>query len=200
MTKHEFIAQLRNQLSGLPQEDIDKSIEYYSEIIDDRIEDGSTEDMATEAIGSPSEIAKQILMDTPIQKLVKAKAKPQRALKVWEIILLILGSPLWLSLLFAGVMVIFAVYIALWSVIVSLYAVDLSLAAGGLGGLLGFVVLVSNHYFVQGIFTLGIGLIFAGFAVLFFFACNLVSKVILIWSKKILLFIKSCIIGKEKVK
>ncbi len=198
MTKREFISQLRGHLSGLPKEDIEKSIEYYSEIIDDRMEDGSPEDSAVEAIGSPSEIATQILMDTPLPKLVKAKAKPQRALKVWEIVLLVLGSPLWLSLLFAGVMVIFALYIALWSCIVSLYAVDLSLAASGLAGLLGFGALLSNHFYAQSVFILGIGLVCAGLAVPFFFVCNLISKKILVWSKKILLFIKSRMIGKEK--
>ncbi len=35
MTKREFISQLRGHLSGLPKEDIEKSIEYYSEIIND---------------------------------------------------------------------------------------------------------------------------------------------------------------------
>ncbi len=199
MTKHEFITQLRDQLSGLPKEDIEKSIDYYSEIIDDRMEDGSSEDLAVEAIGLPSEITKQILMDTSLPKLVKAKAKPQRGLKIWEIILLILGSPLWLSLLFAGVLVIFAIYLALWSVVVSLYAVDFSLAAGILAGIYGFAVLAFQHHFVQSIFVLGIGLICAGLTVLFFFLCNLIAKQVLVGSKKIVLFIKSCVIGKEKV-
>lgn len=200
MTKHEFISQLRSHLSGLPKEDIEQSIEYYSEIIDDRIEDGTSEDAAVKAMGSPAEIAKQILMDTSLPKLVKAKARPQRTLKIWEITLLILGSPLWLSLLFAGVIVILALYLVLWSVIVSLYAVDLSLAASGLAGLLGFAALLSRHYIVQSIFILGIGLVCAGLAAPFFFVCNLIAKKILVRSKKILLFIKSCVIGKEKQK
>ncbi len=42
MRKSEFLAALRKGLNGLPQADIDASIEFYSEMIDDRMEDGLT--------------------------------------------------------------------------------------------------------------------------------------------------------------
>ena len=44
MNKQEFITSLYNRLSGLPQNDIENSIEFYSEMIDDRIEEGLTEE------------------------------------------------------------------------------------------------------------------------------------------------------------
>ena len=37
MTKSEFLSALENRLSGLPKDDVQKSIDYYSEIIDDRM-------------------------------------------------------------------------------------------------------------------------------------------------------------------
>ena len=40
MTKNEFLEQLRRGLSGLPMEDIDERLNFYSEMIDDRIEEG----------------------------------------------------------------------------------------------------------------------------------------------------------------
>ena len=46
--------------------------------------------------------------------------RPRRQLKAWEIVLLVLGSPLWLSLGLAAIAVIFAFYVVLWSVSVSL--------------------------------------------------------------------------------
>ena len=40
MKKTEFLAQLRGRLGQLPPQDIEKTLEYYSEMIDDKIEDG----------------------------------------------------------------------------------------------------------------------------------------------------------------
>ncbi len=197
MRKHEFISELRDRLYGLPKQDIEESAAYYSELIEDYMEDGMSEEEAIASIGSAAQIATQILMDTPLPKLVKAKTTPRHALRAWEIVLLILGAPLWLSLLLAAVSVILAVYLALWAVIVSFYAVDLAFAVSGLAGVFGFVVLLSNHFVVSGLFTLGFGLVCVGLTILFFFACNAVAKFILACSKKILLWMKSCLLKKE---
>ena len=39
MTKQEFLAELRRGLSGLPQNDIEERLNFYSEMIDDRMEE-----------------------------------------------------------------------------------------------------------------------------------------------------------------
>lgn len=43
MTKGEFLHELRERLAALPEEDIDRTVYYYSEMIDDMTEDGKTE-------------------------------------------------------------------------------------------------------------------------------------------------------------
>ena len=100
MNRNEFIEAVREKLSGLSEEDINEALEFYDEAISDRIDDGLTEDQAVAAVGTPEEIADKILMDTPLPKLVKAqaKAKPSTGFRVWEIILLVLGFPLWFPL------------------------------------------------------------------------------------------------------
>lgn len=40
MSKQEFLAELRKALSGLPQGDIEDRLTFYSEMIDDRMEEG----------------------------------------------------------------------------------------------------------------------------------------------------------------
>ena len=75
-------------------------------MIDDRMEEGSTEEEVVSEIGNVDDIVSQIIADTPLVKLVKEKAKPNRMLKAWEIVLLVLGSPLWVSLLLAVIAVI----------------------------------------------------------------------------------------------
>lgn len=196
MNKQQFLTELKKHLFGLPQDDIRQSLDYYAEMIDDRIEDGISEEDAVSDIGDPKEIAKQILMDTPMTKLVKAKAKPSRTLRAWEIILLALGSPIWVSLLVAAAVIVLAVYIVLWSVIISLYAVDFSLAACGVAGVLAFGIVALKGDLTQGLFIAGCSLLCMGLAILLFFGFNQVTKGLLWASKKIWIGIKSCFIRR----
>ena len=139
MNKQQFLAELRKHLFGLPQDDIKQPLDYYAEIIDDRIEDGISEEDAVSDIGDPKEIAKQILIDIPLPKLIKQKIKPKRRLKVWEIVLLALGAPVWLPIIIAVVAIILSVYVVFWSVVASLYAVNLSVAFCGVAGVVGAI-------------------------------------------------------------
>ena len=65
MNKQEFLAKLQELLCGLPDEDIQKSLDFYSEMIDDRIEDGLSEQEAV-AVFDVDKTAKTILADIPI--------------------------------------------------------------------------------------------------------------------------------------
>ena len=46
MNKQEFLSALQNALAGLPKKDRQKTLAFYSEMIDDRMEDGMTEEEA----------------------------------------------------------------------------------------------------------------------------------------------------------
>ena len=56
MSKQEFLTQLRKALSGLPQNDIEERIEFYSEMIEDRIDEGLSEGEAIAAVGTVEEL------------------------------------------------------------------------------------------------------------------------------------------------
>ena len=60
MNKKAFLWALMDGLSGLPMEDIERSLDYYSEMIDDRMEDGLSEEEAVAAMGPVKEICAQI--------------------------------------------------------------------------------------------------------------------------------------------
>ena len=140
MYKEEFLTGLRNALAGLPQNEVNERIAFYGEMIDDHIEEGASESDAVAAIGSVEEIASQIIADIPITKIVKERIKPKRSLRAWEIILIILGFPLWFPLLAAAFAVLLSLYIVLWSLIISLWAVEISLWAGALACVAASVV------------------------------------------------------------
>lgn len=196
MNKIEFLTVLRERLQGLPEEDINKSIDFYCEMIDDRVEDGMSEEEAVEALGNSEEIISQILSEVSLPKLVKEKVKPKRALKAWEIVLLVLGAPLWIPLLAAVILTVLAVYLSVWSVIISLYVVDLAVVICGIAFVRLAVAFLFGGQFVSGGVALGAGLVCMGLSILLFFAFNLVTKGILWASKKVLLGIKGLFIGK----
>jgi len=174
--------------------------DYYKESIDDRMEDGLSEEEAVAAVGEPAEIAAHILSELPLGKLVKAKLKPQRALRVWEIVLLVLGSPVWLPLLAAVLIIIAAVYVSIWSIVISLYAVDLALAVSALACLIAALPAAADGSVAAGAFLFGGGLVLAGLSILLFLGCNQVAKAVLRLGKLILQGIKFCFIGKGAVK
>ena len=199
MNKQEFLSELWEHLAGLPGDDIGRSMDYYSEMIDDRMEEGLSEEEAVRAIGPMDEVVAQILMETSLPKLVKAKVKRNRAPTVWEMILLILGSPIWLPLCIAALAIFLVIYIIIWVIVLVLYVVDLSVAVSGIAGFLGAFVQVFGGRLAQGAFFLGGGLACIGLAVLLFFGFNIIAKGVLILSKKMLWGIKSCFIRKEDV-
>lgn len=199
MNKQEFLDKLRKGLFGLPQNDIEERLIFYSEMIDDRMEEGFTEEEAVCGIGTVDEVISQIIAETSLPKLVKEKVRPKRALRVWEIVLLVLGSPIWLSLLIAVFAVIFSFYVAIWSVIVALWAVEATLVASVVGSVLSSAVLIVKVNAISGIAMLGTGIVCAGLSIFLFFGCKEVTKGLLFLTKKMILGIKSIFIKKENV-
>ncbi len=134
MTKNEFLKELCTELSGLSATDKKSSVEYYSEIIADKVDSGISEEAAVSELGAPKDIAREIMVNMPISKVIKSKIKKnKRPLKIWEIICLILGSPIWISLLAAMLCILLSVYVVIWSVFISIFAVDVAAFAVGLG-------------------------------------------------------------------
>ena len=71
MTKQEFLCALGKKLSGLPRREVDERLAFYSESIDDRIEEGRTEAQAVADIGSVDEIAAQVIAEVPLARIAK---------------------------------------------------------------------------------------------------------------------------------
>ena len=180
MDKFEFITELRAKLWALPEEDKQRSVDYYSEMIDDRMEDGLSEAEAVAAIGDLDEIVQQILCETPRPpaevKKEEEQKKQKRKVSWWETLLLVLGFPVWGSLLIAAAAVIFSVWISLWSVVIALYATAFALAACAIGLPVAAFSLLWIHHYGEGAVLVGGALICAGSAILIFLLSNLAAK------------------------
>lgn len=197
MNRSEFLAALKQKLRGLPEEEIESSVEYYSEMIDDRIGEGMSEEEAVAAVGSVDEATSRILEEVPLAKLVRDRVMPKRKLSGWEIALLIIGSPLWLTLLIAFLSVVFALYCVLWALVVAMYAVDLALGVCLPTGVIGLFELIMRDYTASGLFVFGGGLLCGGLAILLTMLTVRLTKSLLTASKSAVLWAKKCLVGKE---
>lgn len=197
MKKNEFLQELSMEILGLPQEDVEHWLEYYTEMLEDRIEEGMSEQEATAALGDPKAIARQILAQTPFTKLIKNKIAPKRKLQVWEIVLLVLGSPIWLAIAVSLAAAFFAIFASLWAGIVSVWAAELSVAVCGLAGVLFSFFLVGTGSVYQGLLLLGGGLFCAGLSYFGFFACKCLTVLLGKLCKLFVLFVKSLFVEKE---
>lgn len=199
MTKYEFNESLRVKLYGVPAEEINKSIEYYDEMIDERIDSGMSEEEAVNAAGPIDDIVKEILSGTGMPVIIKEKVVKKK-LSALEIILLILGSPIWLSIMIALASVVLCVYISIWAVVISICAAALAFAVCTIGGIALFFFMLFGGNAATGILSLGAGLVLGGLTILSFFACKYLIKGAIWLGKKIWLGIKLCFVGRKEGK
>lgn len=181
----------------MPEADIQNSLDYYSEMIDDRMEDGLSEEEAVAAIGDLDEIVSQILGETPRPPATvkpKQQQKPDHT-KTWLIILLIVGSPVWIPLAASAVATVLSVYVSLWSVVIVLYAVFFALAVASLGCFVGMFFMLGRP--ATAVVTLGASLLCAGLSILFLLLSNLAAKGMIALTKLAWKAIKSIFKGKE---
>lgn len=175
MNKEEFLSALKKDLlkAKVSKSEVEKSLAFYDEAIDDRIETGLDEAAAIDQMGSIDTITNRIVADIP--PVPRAMAKASKGNKVLSIVLLAIGSPIWVSIALALAACVLAVYISLWAVVISLWACVLSfflcIPAGIFGCVLGFVQNTPE----SAMFMLGVGLASCGLSIFSFLGVRIVS-------------------------
>ncbi|MCR5308757.1 MAG: DUF1700 domain-containing protein [Bacilli bacterium] len=192
MTKQEFLTELRKNLNGLPKDEIEDRINFYEEMINDRMDEGKTEEQAVADIGTTDEAVRTIASQTKMSTLVKEKMKLKRSLTGWEILLIALAFPVWFPLLMTVLSLLFTAYIMTWVLVIVSFSVEAGLIAGAGGGIAAFVCSLIEG--APSLIAGGGALLCIGGACLFVLACIGATKVTLKISKSIFLGIKSKII------
>lgn len=172
MSKKEFLSALEKSLAGLSKEDIAERLAFYSEAVDDRVEEGYSEEEAVAQLGSVSDIAARIFEEIPGRQT----AQKMRRLGTMEIILLILGSPIWISLLAAAFSVVISLYAALWSLVISAWATQVAIGASCVGCFIGAWIFCFTGNVHTGLLSLAVSLFCGGFSILLFYGCKVFSK------------------------
>ncbi|MBO5322889.1 MAG: DUF1700 domain-containing protein [Oscillospiraceae bacterium] len=200
MTKLKFLLTLNEKLANYPQAEVEEQLSFYSEMIEDRMEEGLTEEEAVSAIGPVDEIAAQIAAELSPEKKEQRSKKPKQRLKIWEIVLLVLGSPVWLSLLVAAFALVISLYVSLWSVVISLWAVFASFVISMPAAIALGVGVSVGGFIYSGIATVAAGLVLGGLSVFLFFGCKAATKGTAVLTKIMVVWLKKCFVKKEEEK
>ena len=198
MDKKQFLDALRAGLQGLPPQELEDRISFYSEVIEDSIEDGLSEQEAVKAVGPVNEIIFQIVDEMPLYRLAAQKVRGKRKPGTAEILLIVLGSPVWLPLLLAAFAVVFSVYVSLWSVIISLYAAAVALFGCALGACVLGVVSLCRSELGVGLCLVGIALAVSGVGILLMLGTNGLTKGLVWLTKCVCRLIKRSIVGEGR--
>ena len=201
MSKDAFIGELRHRMAGLPKEAVDRTVEYYSELIADSMEDGLSEEEAVSRLRSLDEIVANVVKDTPLSQIVETRIREKKAkrggIRAWEVILLVLGAPLWLPLLLAVLAVVLALYVTLWAVVIALWAVVAAVILSGVVAVVAGIVELCRLHLPQGLVLLGGGLVCMGLCALLFLLMKLITVGTVKLCKLIWTGIKSLFVGKK---
>lgn len=199
MSRDAFIGELRHRMAGLPQQTVERTVEYYGELIADSVEDGLTEEEAVARLGSLDEIVASVVKDTPLTQIVQTRVqeRKKKGSSGWVIALLILGAPVWLPLLIAALAVAFALFVALWAVVIALWAVVAAVILTGFVALVAGVVELCRLHLAQGLVLLGGGLMCLGLCALLFLLMKLLTVGTVKLCRWLWVGIKSLFVGKK---
>ena len=176
MNKQDFLAKLQKGLSHLTEEEREGRLSFYSEMIDDRVEEGLTEEEAVAEIGSIDSVIAQTYTEAEPAPEKTVEVSNKRRMKAWEIVLLILGSPVWVPLLIVVIAIMLSLYAVLWSLVISLWAVFASVAACVIGGLAGGAIIAISGNITTGIALIGAGVACVGLSIFLFFGSVWATK------------------------
>lgn len=203
MNKRKFLSKLSDKLSNLPHSEAQERLNFYSEMIDDLIEEGLTEEQAVLKVGNADDIAREIVTDDSFNDILEEKLEPKKnTTKGWQLALLIVASPIWFSLLVAFFAVTFSLVVTLFAVSISLiavlWAIFGSLIACAIASVMYCFILIFTGYALTGFAVLGAGLVCGGLSIFLYYGCKYFTKTITVLSKKIISLIKTLINKRRK--
>ena len=163
MNKSEFLRILRSRLDLLPPEERERNIGYYEELFSDMLEEGMSEEEVSAHLGDPEQIAREILAEQPLPRLVKSRVRPSGGWTALSITLIVLGSPVWLPLLIALAAVLLSVFVVIWALILSVLAVELAV---GISAVAIVLAAIFGYLKISSLLMLGLVLICIGLCLL----------------------------------
>ncbi len=169
----EFLTELKNRIAHLPATEVLRVLSYYSESLEDKLEDGFTEEQAIKSFGSIDEIVKNVEEEVPITLVMKDKVKTKSSgngvNKVLIAIIVVLTFPIWIALLVGAFGIAVGVYAVLWTIPIIIGSVYFSLYPIAICGIFYGFVRMFTLGVPTGLAYLGVGIISVGLAIMLFY-------------------------------
>lgn len=160
MNRVDFIKALAAELSEkVRPSEIHQLINYYDEMIEDLMEEGYTEEEAVARLGSPKELIQAVTETEEVVVEIPRRFHP------FLLLILVLGFPLWGSLLLSAALLILSFLIIIWCVPFTTGMIGVTTFIGGIASVVLSPVLMADGFYLflsqlgMGIFLFGLGLL-----------------------------------------
>lgn len=166
MNRVEFISELRSKLKRLPKDEIEDALNYYNEYFDEAgIED---EQQVMESLGSPCDIASQILADYSLKDMsLKPNSTKKGISAVWFAILAVFAAPIALPLTIAIFLTVGAIGVAVIAIIIAFLLTMIAMGGAGIVAVISGLVVIFKDIPTALIF-IGGGIVVVGIDALIF--------------------------------
>jgi len=163
MNKYQFLSAVREGLDGMSSREIDESLAYYREMIEDRVEEGLSEEDAVKALGPVEKVIADIKNGTDGSES-REKVTPvlnSEAEKEENGECTIIDAAKTIGRVFWIITEVFA-----WIVLVSVMITGISVGVAAVGSLLGGIVYIFTDGFAGGMLLIGGGIACAGIGII----------------------------------
>lgn len=168
MSREEYLRALSRELRRLPKDEYEKAMDYYVEYFEEAGPEREQEIIMD--LGSPKDVAAQIIMDAAVERMNKPTKSMKRGLStVWMIVLAVCAAPIALPFAIAILAVAGSILIAAGAVLLCALLVEAGAVAAGVVAVVGGIVLLFSHP-LSALTVTGMGLFMIGISILGAFA------------------------------
>ena len=181
MTKELWLGILEDALKKMSKSERSKVLEFYREMIEDKIEGGASEGSVLESLGNPHDVAQNILEENGVKaeetkedvEVVEKSQPKKKGIPVWlACVLGIVVVPLGISLIAAWFSVYVSFVATFFALVVSAFACVIAIFVSLIMAFTGYV---SGGVALVGATIAGTGIVIL-FAVGFWYVCKYMTK------------------------
>lgn len=164
MSREEYLRVLSRELRRLPKDEYEKAMDYYVEYFEEAGPEKEQE--IIKDLGSPKDVAAQIIMDAAMDRMDKPQKSMKRGLStVWMVVLAVCAAPIALPLAIGILAMAGGVLVTAGALLLCALLVEVGAVAAGVVAVVGGIVLLFSHP-LSALTVTGMGLFMIGISIL----------------------------------
>lgn len=164
MSREEYLRALSRELRRLPKDEYEKAMDYYVEYFEEAGPEKEQE--IIKDLGSPKDVAAQIIMDAAMERMDKPQKSMKRGLStVWMVVLAVCAAPIALPLAIGILALAGGVLVTAGTLLLCALLVEAGAVAAGVVAVVGGIILLFSHP-LSAVTVTGMGLFMIGISIL----------------------------------